>query len=131
MTKPVTHLDLARRDAQELHKKISANIALAEKATMADLQKLQADASALAAKMKEGAADQADAVRAGVKAAIAKLDAGATMMKGKMAAGKEDIQQANAALLAASHNAAISLSHAVAEMRAKAAKTIKQKKVDA
>jgi hypothetical protein len=131
MTKPLTHLDLARRDAQELHKKISANIALAEKATMADVQKLQADASALAAKMKESAAGQADAIQAGVKAAIAKLDAGATMMKGKVAAGKEDIQQANAALLAASHNAAISLSHAVADMRTKAAKAIEPKKVHA
>ena len=129
MTKPLTHLDLARRDAQELHKTITANIALAEKATWADVQKVQADAAALAVRMKEIAAGQADALQAGVKAAIAKLDAGAKMMQGKVDNGKDDIRHANAALLAASHNAAQSLSHAVAEMRSKVAKAIEPKKV--
>lgn len=129
MIKPLTHLDLARRDAQELHKTITANIALAEKATWADVQKVQADAAALAVRMKEIAAGQADALQAGVKAAIAKLDAGAKMMQGKVDNGKDDIRHANAALLAASHNAAQSLSHAVAEMRSKVAKAIEPKKV--
>ena len=129
MIKPLTHLDLARRDAQELHKTITANIALAEKATWADVQKVQADAAALAVRMKEIAVGQADALQAGVKAAIAKLDAGAKMMQGKVDNGKDDIRHANAALLAASHNAAQSLSHAVAEMRSKVAKAIEPKKV--
>jgi hypothetical protein len=131
MTQPSTHLDLARRDAQELHKKISANIALAEKATWADVQKVQAEASALAARMKDVATGQADALQAGVRAAIAKLDAGAKIMQAKVAAGKDDIQHANTALLAASHHAAQSLSHAVADMRSKAAKAIEPKKVSA
>ena len=43
MAEPQSVLDLARQDAQELHKKISANISRAEHATWSDIKDTQAD----------------------------------------------------------------------------------------
>jgi hypothetical protein len=131
MTKQLTHLDLVRRDAQDLHKKISANIAKAETATWADVQAVQADAIALGARMKSIADGEVDAMKADVKAAIAKLDAAGKLVQDKAVAGKDAVQHANAALLASARGAAQSLSHAVAAMRSKAAHAMEPKKVSA
>jgi hypothetical protein len=131
MTQEPTHFDLMRRDAQDLHKKISANIAKAEKATWADVQAVQAEAVSLGAKMKSIADGEADAVKADIKAAVAKLDAAGKAIQNKAGDAKDAVKHANAALLASAHNAAQSLSHAVAAMRTKAAKAIEPKKVSA
>jgi hypothetical protein len=131
MTKQLTHLDLVRRDAQDLHKKISANIAKAEAATWADVQAVQAEAVALGAKMKSIADGEADAMKADVKAAIVKLDAAGKLVQDKAVAGKDAVKHANAALLASARGAAQSLSHAVAAMRSKAAHVMESKKVSA
>ena len=131
MTKQLTHLDLARRDAQELHKKISANIAKAEAATWADVQTVQTDAASLVAKMKAIADAQSDAMKADIKAAIAKLDAAARLVQDKATDGKDAVKRANTALLASAHSAAQSLSHAVADIRTNASKAFDSKKVSA
>lgn len=131
MTKQMTHLDVARRDAQELHKKISANIARAETATWAEVKTLQADAASLMAKVKTLADNETDAMKSDLTAVMAKLDGAAKLVEDKAVAGKDAVKRANAALLAASHSAAQSLSHAVANMRSKAAKAIEPKKVSA
>lgn len=129
MTKQLTHIDLARRDAQELHKRISANIAKAEAATWADVQAVQTEAATLVSKMKTIADDQTDAMKADVKAAIAKLDATANLVQNKAIDGKDAVKKANTDLLASAHSAARSLSHVVAALRMKAAKAIEPKKV--
>jgi len=131
MTKQLTHIDLVRRDAQELHKKISANIAKAEAATWADVQAVQADAASLAAKMKTIADTQTDAFKTDVKAGIAKLDAAAKLMQDKAIAGKDAVRRANTALLAGASNAAQSLSNAVANARSEVKKTNEPTKVPA
>jgi hypothetical protein len=131
MTKQLTHLDLVRRDAQALHKKISANIGKAEAATWADVKAVQDEAVALATKMKTVADGEADAMKADLKAAITKLDAAGKLVEDTAIAGKDAIKRTNASLLASARNAALSLSHAVADMRAKAAKAIESKKVSA
>ena len=131
MTKELTHLDLVRRDAQDLHRKISANIAKAEAATWADVKAVQAEAVILGTKMKLFADGEADAVKADVKAAIAKLDAAGKIVQDKANVGKDAVMHANAALLASAHGAAQSLSHAVAAMRNKAAHAMESKKVSA
>lgn len=129
MKKPHTMLDTARFDAQNLHKKISANIAKAEAATWAEVKALQDEAISLMAKMKTIADGQADALKADVTAAMGKLDEAAKLVQDKASDGKYAIKRANAALLSAAHNAAQSLSHAVVDMRSKAAKAIEPKKV--
>jgi hypothetical protein len=131
MTTQLTHLDLIRRDAQDLHKKISANIAKAEAATWADVQAVQAEAVSLGAKMKSIADGEAEAMKADLKAAVTKLDAAGKLVQDKADDGKDAVKRANAALLASAHGAAQSLSHAVANMRSKAAKAIEPKKVSA
>ena len=131
MTRQLTYLDLVRRDAQDLHKKISANIAQAEKATWADVQTVQIDAANLVTKMKSIAEEQADAIKSDVKAAIIKLEAAAKLVQDNAVDGKDAVKRANAALLASAHKAAQSLSHAVADIRTKAAKAIEPKKVPA
>lgn len=131
MTKPHTMLDTARLDAQNLHKKISENIAKAKAATWAEVQAVQGEAAVLVTKMKDIANGQADALKTGITSATDKLEAATKLVQSKVAAGKDDVQHANAALLAASHNAAQSLSNAVAEFRSKAAKVIEPKKVSA
>lgn len=131
MTKQMTHLDVARRDAQELHKKISANIARAEAATWTEVHAMQADAATLMAKMKTIADDEMDAMKTDLTAAMAKLDAAAKLVEDKAVAGKDAVKRANTALLAASHSAAQSLSHAVANMRSKAVKAMEPKKASA
>jgi hypothetical protein len=127
MTKPQTVLEMARHDAQTLHKKISANMAKSEKATWADVKAVQADAVALKSKMKALVADQADTVKAGLTTAMAKLDAAAHRVEDKAVATKDDIQHANAAMLDSAHAAALSLSAAVAIARTKLAEAIAPK----
>ena len=129
MTKPQTTLELARHDAQELHKKISGDIAKAEQATWADVKAVQADINALGARMKTLAEDQADAVKAGIKAAITKMDAAGKLVEDKAVAAKDGVKQANAAMLDSAHRAATSLSAAVAAARTKLAHAIEPKKV--
>lgn len=129
MTKTQTRLELARLDAQNLHKTISANMAKAKDATWADIKSAQADATALAEKMKTLADDHADAVRANIKIATAKLDAAAQQVENKAVGAKDDIQRANAALLESAQKSAHSLSQAVAELRTRVAKAIEPKKV--
>lgn len=129
MTKPQTVLEMTRKDAQELHKKISANIASAEQATWADVKTVQADISALGAKMKTLAADQADDVKTGIRAAISKLEAAGQLVEDKAVAAKDGVKHANVAMLDSAHKAAQSLSAAVAAARTKLAHAIEPKKV--
>ena len=131
MTKQMTYLDLARRDAQELHQTISINIAKAEAGTWAEVKAVQDAAASLIIKMKAIAGDESDALKADLTASIAKLDAGVKLIQDKAATGKDAVKKANATLLASAHTAAQSLSHAVANMRTKAAKAIEPKKVSA
>ena len=131
MTKPQTVLETTRRDAQDLHKKISANMAKAEHATWADVKAVQVDAVALATKMKTLATDQAEAVKTGIRAAVAKLDASAKLIENKAVSANQDIRHANASMLDSAHSAALSLSAAVAAARTKLAKAIAPKKAPA
>lgn len=131
MTKPQTTLELARHDAQELHKKISGNIAKAEQATWADVKAVQADINALGARMKTLAEDQADAVKSGLKAAVTKMDAAGKLVEDKAVAAKDGVKHANTAMLDSAHRAATSLSAAVAAARTKLAQAIEPKKAGA
>ena len=129
MTKPQTMLEKARHDAQELHKKISGNIAKAEHATWADVKAVQADINTLGDKMKTLAADQADDAKTGIKAAVTKLEAAGKLVENKAVAAKDGVKHANAAMLESAHKAAQSLSTAVAAARTKLAQAIEPKKV--
>jgi hypothetical protein len=129
MTRPQTVLEMTRHDAQELHKKISGNIASAEHATWVDVQAVQADISALGEKMKTLAADQADDVKTGIEDAISSLEAAAKLVEDKAVAAKDGAKHANAAMLDSAHKAAQSLSAAVAAARTKLAHAIEPKKV--
>jgi hypothetical protein len=133
MTEPQTVLEKARHDAQELHKKISANIASAEQATWADVKAVQADINALGDRMKTLANDQAEDVKTGIKAAVTKLEAAGQLVEDKAVAGavaaKDSVKHANAAMLDSAHKAAQSLSAAVAAARTKLAHAIEPKKV--
>jgi hypothetical protein len=122
-------LETTRIDAQNLHKKVSANMAKAEKATWADVKAAQADVNALAVKMKTLVADQSDAVKSGIKTAITKMDAAGKLVENKAVAVKDDVKHANTALLESAHKAALSLSAAVAAARTKLAHAIEPKKV--
>lgn len=127
MTKPQTVLEMARHDAQELHKKISGNIAKAEHATWAEVKAVQADIKALGLKMKTLAEDQPDAAKASIKMAIGKLEAAGELVEDKAVAAKDGVSRANAAMLESAHNAATSLSNAVAAARTKLAHAIEPK----
>lgn len=129
MTKPQTVLEKTRFEAQELHKKISANIASAERATWADVKAVQADINALGAKMKMLAADQAEDAKTGIKAAVTKLEAAGQLVEDKAVAAKDGVKHANATMLDSAHKAAQSLSAAVAAARTKVAHAIEPKKV--
>jgi len=129
MTRPQTVLEMTRHDAQELHKKISGNIASAEHATWVDVQAVQADISALGEKMKTLAADQADDVKTGIEDAISSLEAAAKLVEDKAVAAKDGVKHANAAMLDSAHKATQSLSAAVAAARTKLAHAIEPKKV--
>lgn len=129
MTKAHTLLEMTRIDAQNLHKRISANMAKAEKATWADVKEAQADVNALGAKMKALGADQADAVKSRIKTAVAKLEAAGKLVEDKALAAKDDVKHANTAMLESAHKAAQSLSAAVAAARTKLAHAIEPKEV--
>ena len=129
MTKPQTMLEKTRHDAQELHKKISGNVAKEEHATWADVKAVQADINALGVKMKTLAADQAADVKTGITAAITKLEAAGKLVEDKAVAAKDGVKHANAVMLDSSHKAAQSLSTAVAAARTKLAHAIEPKKV--
>ncbi len=133
MTKPQTVLEMTRHDAQALHKKISANIAKAEHATWADVKAVQADITALGAKMTLLASDQADEVKTGIKAAITKLEAAGHLVEDKTVAGavaaKDGVKHAKAAMLDSAHKATQALSAAVAAARTRLAHAIAPKQV--
>lgn len=131
MTEQQSVLELARSDAQELHKKISANISRAEHATWSDVQDAQADVKALAVKMKTLAKDQADSAKSAIHAAIEKMDAAATIVEDKAFVAKDGINHANIVMLDSVYKAAHSLSSAIAEGRSKLARVIEPKKVPA
>jgi hypothetical protein len=120
---------MARHDVQELHKKISANIANAEHATWAEVKAVQSDVTALGAKMKTLASDQAEDVQAGIKAAVTKLEAAGQLIEDKAVAAKDGVKHANAAMLESAQNATQSLSAAVAAARTKLAQAIEPTKV--
>ncbi len=131
MTKPQSVLELARNDAQELHKKISANIRKAEHATWSDIKDTQADVKALAVKMKTLAEGQADKSKAAIIAAIGKMNDAATIVENKAFAVKDGINHANNVMLDSVYKAAHSLSSAIAEARHNLARVIEPKKVPA
>ena len=127
MTKPQTVLEMARNDAQELHKKISADITKAEHATWADVKAVQADVIALGAKMKALAIDEAEDVKISIKAAVTKLEAAGQLVEDKAVAAKDGVKHANAAILDSAERATQSLSAAVAAARTKLAHAIEPK----
>lgn len=129
MTKQQTLLEMARHDAQEPHKKISANIANAEHATWAEVKAVQSDVTALGTKMKTLASDQAEDVQAGIKAAVTKLEAAGNLIEDKAVAAEDGVKHANAAMLESAQNATQSLSAAVAAARTKLAQAIEPTKV--
>ncbi len=129
MTKSQSVLDLARHDAQELHKKIAANMAKAEQASWADVKAIQTDINALGVKMKSLADDQADSAQAAIKAAITKLERAGKLVENKAVAAKDGVSNANAEMLESAHRATTSLSAAVAAARSKLAHAIEPKKV--
>jgi hypothetical protein len=129
MTKQQTLLEMARHDAQELHKKISANIANAEHATWAEVKAVQSDVTALGTKMKTLASDQAEDVQAGIKAAVTKLEAAGNLIEDKAVAAEDGVKHANAAMLESAQNATQSLSAAVTAARTKLAQAIEPTKV--
>ena len=106
MTKQQSVLEMTRREARDLHKLISANICNADHATWAERRTLKACAHALAAKTKTPAEDQAEAIKDGIKAAAAMLDAACKRADGAGVAAKDDAKHANTALLEAAHKAA-------------------------
>ena len=127
MTKPQTVLEMARNDAQELHKKISADITKAEHATWADVKAVQADVIALGAKMKALAIDEAEDVKISIKAAVTKLEAAGQLVEDKAVAAKDGVKHANAAMLDSAERATQSLSAAVAAARTRLAHAIEPK----
>jgi len=127
MTNSSSIIEKTRHDAQELHKKISANIAKAEAATWADVKTAEADTPALAARMKTLADEQGDAVKTSIKSAIARMDAAGKLAETKAGDSRDSVKHADDALLESSHKAAQSLSEAVAAMRTKAAAAIAPK----
>lgn len=131
MSEPQSVLELLRHDAQELHKKISANISRAEHATWSDVKDMQSDVTALAAKMKSLAEDQADGVKAAIKAAILRMHEAAAIVEDKAFVAKDGINHANIVMLDSVYKAAHSLSSAIAEGRSKLARVIEPKKVPA
>lgn len=131
MTQPQTVLELLRQDAQELHKKISANISRAEHATWSDIKDTQADVKALAAKMKSLATDHADSTKAAIHAATLKMDAAAAIVEDKAFVAKDGINHANIVMLDSVYKAAHSLSSAIAEGRHRLARALEPKKVPA
>jgi hypothetical protein len=129
MTKSQTVLEMTRQDAQELHKKISANIAKAEASTWADIKAAQTDAATLVTKMKTLAMDHTDAAKAGIKTAITKLESAGKLVEDKAVEAKADVKHANDEMLDSAHKATQSLSAAVASARARVAHAIAPKKV--
>lgn len=127
MTKPLSALEQARHDAQALHKKISDSIAKTEAKTWADVKAIQADTLALATRMQTLAKDQADSIKSAITTAVAKMDAAGKAVEAKATDARDSVKAANEALLDAAHNAAQSLSQAVAAMRTKAAHAIAPK----
>jgi hypothetical protein len=131
MTKPHTVLEMTRIDAQNLHRKISANMASAEHATWADVKALQADINALVVKMKTLVAGQTDDVKAGITSVITKLEAAGQLAEDKAVSATEGVKHANAAMLESARKAAQSLSAAVAAARTGLAHAIEPKTVSA
>jgi hypothetical protein len=131
MTHAQTVLELAHKDAQELHKKISGNIAKAEAATWADVHAMQVEAHRLAAKIGNEAKDKSETLDAGVKSAVDALEASARLVQDKAVAAKDNIKLANTAMLDASHNLAHMVSESIAALRTSAAKAIAPKEVRA
>lgn len=127
MTNPQSMTEKARHDAQELHKKISANIAKAERSTWADVKAVQADINTLGSTMKTLAHDQSDEVKTNLKSAITKLESAGHLVEDKAIAAKDGVKHANAAMLDSAHKAAQSLSGAVAAARTKAAHAMEPK----
>ena len=127
MTKNLSIFEQARDDAKALHKKIGANIAKAEASTWADIRATQADTMALAARMKALAEDQADAVKAGIKSAIGKMETAGKLVEAKAGDAMDGVKHANASLLDSAHRAAQSLKHTVATANNKTAKAIAPK----
>jgi len=128
MTKSQSKLETTRHDAQELHKKISTQLVMAEQATWADVKAVQADIIALGAKMRVLAGDQADDVRAVIDAAVAKLTSAGQLVEDKALATKDVVKQANVAMLASAHHATQSLSAAIATVRTSLARAIEPAK---
>ena len=131
MTQRQTILDSARVDAQNLHKKISANNAKAGAAIWADVQAEQADAVALVAKMKTVVQGDVASAKAGIKAAIGKLESAAKLGEDKASAVKDNIRRVNTIIQDSALKAVHSLSEAVAETRMKVAGAAQPKKASA
>ena len=112
-----TSLDRVRVAAQDLHRKVTANIAKAQAGTEAELRIVADDAHTLAQSIKAEAVSHTDAVKGHLHAAVVTLDAAGADVKASAATGMDRIHQANAALQQGAHDAAQSVSHAVAVLR--------------
>jgi hypothetical protein len=120
--------EMIRRDAQELQAKIASNINEAQAASWAQVKAAQADALALAARMKAAADDQAEVVKANVQVAVGKLEVAAKLVENKAVDARADVLAANTAMRDSAQKAAQSLGEAVDAMRTKAAAAIAPKK---
>ena len=110
-------LDRVRVAAQDLHRKVTANIAKAQAGTEAELKIVADDTQKLAQSIKAEAVSHTEAVKAHLHTAVVTLDAAAANVKANAATGMDRIRQANAALQESAHDAAQSVSHAVAILR--------------
>lgn len=112
-----TSLDRARSAAQDLHRKVTANIAKAQAGTQAELKIVTDDAHKLTQLIKSEAASQTELVKAHLHTAVAKLEAAGEHVQASSATGVDRLHAANVALLEGAHAAAQSVSHAVAILR--------------
>ena len=131
MTHAQSVLQLVQKDAQELHTKISGNIAKAEAATWADVHAMQVEAHRLSAKILDNANEQSETLDAGVRSAVNALEASARLVQDKAIAAKENIRLANTAMLDASRDLVHNMSQSIDALRTSAAKAIAPKEVRA
>ena len=112
-----TSLDRVRVAAQDLHRKVTANIAKAQAGTEAELRIVADEAHKLAQSIKTEAASHTEEVKAHLHTAVVALEAAGANVKANAVTGMDRIHQANAALQEGAHGAAQSVSHAVAILR--------------
>lgn len=115
-------LERARREAQDLHKKIEASTATDHAALKADIQQIALEAQQIAASLKTIGEDQRADVKQHAKDAAAQLELLGKHAREAVGAGEAQIKQRNIAMLEQISKAVRSLSEAVAAHRSAAVK---------